>query len=51
MAFGLAGYLMFGLGYIGYMTFVITLLHELRLGAALVVGFYIVLGLGVIASS
>jgi predicted MFS family arabinose efflux permease len=50
-AFGLAGYLMFGLGYIGYMTFVVTLLHEQHLGAPLIVGFYIVLGLGVIASS
>ena len=27
-AFGLAGYLMFGLGYIGYMTFIVTLLRE-----------------------
>ncbi len=26
--FGLAAYLMFGLGYIGYMTFVVTLLRE-----------------------
>jgi predicted MFS family arabinose efflux permease len=49
--FGLAGYLMFGLGYIGYMTFVITLLRELQLGAAQIVGFYIVLGVGVTASS
>jgi predicted MFS family arabinose efflux permease len=44
-------YLMFGLGYIGYMTFVITLLRELQLGAAQIVGFYIVLGVGVTASS
>jgi predicted MFS family arabinose efflux permease len=50
-AFGLAGYLMFGLGYIGYMTFVITLLREQHLSAPQIVGFYVVLGLGVIASS
>ena len=49
--FGLAGYFMFGLGYIGYMTFVITLLREQRLNDAQIVGFYIVLGFGVMASS
>ena len=51
LAFGLAGYLMFGLGYIGYMTFVITLLHEQGLGEAARMGFYALLGAGVIASS
>jgi len=50
-ACALAAYLMFGLGYIGYMTFVITLLRELQLDEAQVVGFYVVLGLCVIASS
>ncbi len=49
--FGLAGYFLFGLGYIGYMTFVITLLREQRMGATEIVGFYVVLGLAVIASS
>lgn len=49
--FGLAGYLMFGLGYIGYMTFVITLLREQGLSATAVVGFYMLLGAGVMASS
>ena len=49
--FGLAGYFAFGLGYIGYMTFVVTLLREQGMGGAAIVGFYIVLGLGVIASS
>ena len=48
---GLAGYFLFGLGYIGYMTFVITLLREQRMGTAAITGFYVVLGLGVIASS
>ena len=49
--FGLAAYFLFGLGYIGYMTFVITLLREQHLSDAQIVGFYIVLGFGVIASS
>jgi predicted MFS family arabinose efflux permease len=50
-AFGLAGYAMFGLGYIGYMTFIVTLLREQGLAAPLVVGFYTLLGAGVVASS
>lgn len=50
-AFGLAGYFLFGLGYIGYMTFVITLLREQHMSATEIVAFYVVLGLGVIASS
>jgi len=49
--FGLAGYFMFGLGYIGYMTFVITLLREQRLAPGLIVAFYVLLGLAVVASS
>ena len=51
LGFGLAAYLMFGFGYIGYMTFVITLLREQQLPAAQIVGFYVLLGIGVIASS
>jgi predicted MFS family arabinose efflux permease len=51
LAFGLAGYLMFGLGYIGYMTFIVTLLREQGLGAGLVTAFYVSLGLAVLASS
>lgn len=47
----LAGYFCFGLGYIGYMTFVITLLHEQQLSAKLVMVFFTLLGLGVMASS
>ena len=50
-AFGLAAYLMFGLGYIGYMTFVVTLLREQGLSGAQIVAFYVLLGTGVIASS
>jgi predicted MFS family arabinose efflux permease len=45
------GYLCFGLGYIGYMTFIITLLREQGLSAPVVTAFYAVLGLGVVASS
>ncbi|MFT3953337.1 MAG: YbfB/YjiJ family MFS transporter [Piscinibacter sp.] len=49
--FGLLGYLLFGLGYIGYMTFIVTLLREQGVGSFVVVAFYMLLGAGVIASS
>ncbi|MBU6193780.1 MAG: YbfB/YjiJ family MFS transporter [Burkholderiales bacterium] len=51
LLWGLLGYLCFGLGYIGYMTFIITLLREQGLSAPVVTAFYVVLGLGVVASS
>ncbi len=51
MAFGLAGYLMFGIGYIGYMTFIVTLLREQGMAPGRIAGFYMLLGLGVVASS
>ena len=51
LAFGLASYFLFGLGYIGYMTFVVTLLREQQLSSALITVFYGLLGLAVIASS
>jgi len=51
MAFGLAGYLCFGLGYIGYMTFIVTLLREQGLAGAAITAFYVLLGVAVIASS
>jgi MFS family permease len=47
----LAGYFCFGLGYIGYMTFVVTLLREQKLSASLATLFFAVLGAGVMASS
>jgi predicted MFS family arabinose efflux permease len=47
----LLAYLLFGLGYIGYMTFVVTLLREQQLAGELVVAFFAVLGLAVVASS
>jgi predicted MFS family arabinose efflux permease len=48
---GLLSYFLFGLGYIGYMTFVVTLLREQQLSGALITAFYGLLGLGVVASS
>lgn len=51
LAWGLAGYLMFGIGYIGYMTFVVTLLREQGLPPGQVTMFYVLLGLAVLASS
>jgi predicted MFS family arabinose efflux permease len=50
-AFGLAGYAGFGLGYIAYMTFIVTLLREQGASTALVTAFYVLLGVAVVASS
>jgi predicted MFS family arabinose efflux permease len=50
-AFALAGYGMFGVGYIGYMTFVIALLREQGVGPSQITLFYALLGLAVLASS
>ena len=50
-SFGLAGYFMFGLGYIGYMTFTVTLLREQGLASGLVNAYFCLLGVGVMASS
>jgi MFS family permease len=47
----LAAYGLFGLGYIGYMTFVVTLLREAHLAGGLVAAFFAMLGAAVIASS
>lgn len=49
--FGLAGYCMFGVGYIGYMTFVIALLKEQGMRPPMITVFYALLGLAVVASS
>jgi predicted MFS family arabinose efflux permease len=49
--YGLAGYFMFGVGYIGYMTFVIALLKEQGMAASVITLFYAALGLAVVASS
>lgn len=48
--FGLAAYFMFGLGYIGYMTFIVSLLREQRMSTGPVIAFYALLGCGVMAS-
>jgi len=50
-AFALAGYAMFGVGYIGYMTFVIALLREQGASGPAVTAFYALLGVAVLASS
>ncbi|MCT8173391.1 YbfB/YjiJ family MFS transporter [Variovorax sp. CY25R-8] len=47
----LAGYGFFGIGYIGYMTFVIALLREQGASAGFVTLFYSLLGIACIASS
>ena len=49
-AFGLAGYAMFGVGYIGYMTFIVALLREQGMAPAIVMGFYALLGSAVMVS-
>ena len=51
MAPALAGYTLFGVGYIGYMTFVIALLREQGASATMVTAFYALLGVAVVASS
>ncbi len=48
---GLAGYAMFGVGYIGYITFVIALLREQGLPSGRITLFYALLGVAVMASS
>ena len=50
-AYALAGYTGFGVGYIGYMTFVIALLREQGSSLGEVTLFYTLLGLAVMASS
>lgn len=49
--FGLAGYGLFGVGYIGYMTFVVAVLREQGASASQITLFYALLGLAVVASS
>ncbi|MFM9923033.1 YbfB/YjiJ family MFS transporter [Variovorax sp. H27-G14] len=47
----LAGYALFGMGYIGYMTFVIALLREQGASGGFVTLFYALLGVACVASS
>ena len=51
MRWALTGYTLFGVGYIGYMTFVIALLREQGASAGAVTLFYTLLGLAVVASA
>jgi predicted MFS family arabinose efflux permease len=51
LGFALAGYTCFGVGYIGYMTFVIALLRDRGVQADRITLFYTLLGLAVVASS
>ncbi|QBK06680.1 YbfB/YjiJ family MFS transporter [Hylemonella gracilis] len=51
LKFGLLGYLMFGLGYIGYMTFVVALLREGGMASRGITLFFALLGLATFASS
>ena len=49
--FMLGGYALFGVGYIGYMTFLIALLRAAGMSAAVVTAFYVLLGLATIVSA
>ena len=49
--FALAGYTLFGVGYIGYMTFVVALLRSQGRSATEITVFYALLGVAVMASS
>lgn len=51
LGYALAGYGLFGVGYIGYMTFVIALLREQGVAPGAITGFYALLGLAVVASA
>jgi len=51
LAPAMLGYALFGVGYIGYMTFVIALLREQGASGTAITWFYTLLGLAVVASS
>ncbi|MFY3386219.1 YbfB/YjiJ family MFS transporter [Paracidovorax sp. MALMAid1276] len=51
LAPALLGYTLFGVGYIGYMTFVVALLREQGASGGAVTAFYALLGLAVVVSS
>lgn len=50
LAFGLSAYFMFGLGYIGYMTFIIARLYELGFSHSDITRFYVLLGVSVMVA-
>jgi predicted MFS family arabinose efflux permease len=47
----LTGYGLFGVGYIGYMTFIVALLRNAGMSATVVTGFYLLLGLATVVSA
>jgi predicted MFS family arabinose efflux permease len=51
IAFALTGYALFGVGYIGYMTFIVALLRNGGMSAGAVSGFYILLGVATVVSA
>lgn len=51
VAFALAGYGLFGVGYIGYMTFIVALLRGAGMSGAVVSGFYVMLGAATVVSA
>ncbi|MDR5781718.1 YbfB/YjiJ family MFS transporter [Caballeronia sp. LZ065] len=50
-ALALAGYACFGIGYIGYMTFIVALLRNAGMSAPVVSGFYVLLGAATVVSA
>ncbi|WP_109480240.1 YbfB/YjiJ family MFS transporter [Paraburkholderia sp. C35] len=50
-AFALAGYGLFGVGYIGYMTFIVALLRNGGMSEGVVTGFYLLLGVATVVSA
>ncbi|MEM5384787.1 YbfB/YjiJ family MFS transporter [Paraburkholderia phymatum] len=50
-AFALSGYGLFGVGYIGYMTFIVALLRGDGMSEGVVTGFYVLLGMATIVSA
>lgn len=49
--FALAGYGLFGVGYIGYMTFIVALLRGAGMSGTVVSGFYVMLGVATVVSA
>lgn len=47
----LGGYALFGVGYIGYMTFIVALLRNAGMSATVVTGFYLLLGIATVLSA
>ncbi|KVZ29028.1 MFS transporter [Burkholderia multivorans] len=50
-AFALGGYGLFGVGYIGYMTFIVALLRDAGMSGTVVSAFYVMLGVATIVSA